>query len=332
MVMMGQLDATANTVDFAERFDPYRRELLAHCYRMMGSLDDAEDLVQETYVRAWRAAGAFDGRSSVRTWLYRIAINVCLTALHQRARRTLPSGLGSPSAYPPISAATESPDVAWLQPMPDAMVGPLSDDPQSVAESRATLRLALIAALQYLPPRQRATLILCEVLDWPAAEAAEALGTTTVAVKSTPQRARARLRDVAPDWEDVVEPVAPEVKSLLETYISTFESSDVQMLERVLAADAAIEVIPSRTWFSGRSTCVPLLAAEAMFSSGDWRMLPIMANGQPAAVAYLREASLQTHRAYGLAVQTCRPGGTARITVFTDPELVVKAGFPDVLR
>lgn len=165
----------------------------------------------------------------------------------------------------------------------------------------------------------------------PAAEAAEALDTSVAAVKSTLQRARARLREVAPAWEDVDEPAAPDVKNLLETYIAAFESSDLQMLTRVLQADAALEVIPSRTWFSGIATCVPFLAAEAMFSAGDWRLLPTMANGQPAAVAYLLDAARQMYRAYGLVVLTVGPHGIARITVFTDPELVVKSGFPTAL-
>jgi RNA polymerase sigma-70 factor (ECF subfamily) len=319
-----------DSVEFAEHFEPYRRELLAHCYRMVGSLDDAEDLVQETYIRAWRAYGTFEGRSSVRTWLYRIATNVCLSALQHRARRVLPSGLGPASAYPPLPSTTDSSEIAWLQPIPEAIAGPPSDDPEIVAESRASLRLALIAALQYLPPRQRAALILCEVLDWPAANAAEALSTTSAALKSMLQRARARIRDVSPTWEDMIEPTAPEAKSLLETYIAAFESSDVQMLARVLKAEAAIEVIPSRTWFSGISVCVPFLAAEAMFSPGDWRLLPTTANGQPSAAAYLRDAK-GTYRAYGLALLTCKSGGIARITAFVGAELVVKAGFADAL-
>jgi RNA polymerase sigma-70 factor (ECF subfamily) len=297
---------------------------------MMGSLDDAEDLVQETYVRAWRAYGGFERRSSLRTWLYRIATNVCLTALQSRGRRSLPSGVTAPSPYPYAPAATQPPEVAWLQPIPDALVGPPSDDPAAVAEARAGLRLALIAALQYLPPRQRAALILCEVLDWPAAEAAEALGTSTPAVKSILQRARARLREVAPAAEDVVEPTTPEVRSQLETYIRAFESSDVDVLARALVSDAAIELIPSGTWFSGITTCVPFLAAEAIGAQGDWRMLATVANGQPAVAAYFRD-SAGAHRAWGVAALTCGGDGIARITVFGDPQLVAKFGFPDSL-
>jgi RNA polymerase sigma-70 factor (ECF subfamily) len=323
--------STPDSAAFAEATDPYRRELLAHCYRMLGSLDDAEDVVQETYERAWRAFSAFEGRASLRTWLYRIATNSCLTALQRRSRRWLPSGLMPPSAYPRESTEAQPRDVAWLQPIPDRLVAPEADDPALVVEARDGLRLALIAALQYLPPRQRAALILCEVLDWAASEAAEVLGTTTTAVKSTLQRARARLRDVAPTMDEVVEPAAPAVKSLLETYMAAFESSDVQMLARVLQADATIEVVPSTAWFAGVATCLRYLAAEAMFSPGDWRMLPTSANGQPAAAGYLRAGGGSVYQAWGIGVLTCGAGGIARITVFDDAELVVAFGLPRVL-
>jgi RNA polymerase sigma-70 factor (ECF subfamily) len=176
--------------------EPFRRELLAHCYRMLGSVDDAEDLVQETYLRAWRSYDRFQGRSSVRTWLYQIASNACLTALRHRAGRALPSGLAGPGQDAGGTPGA-GPDVAWLQPIPDALVTPASNDPAAVAVSRESLRLALIASFQYLPPRQRTVLILREVLAFPAADVAEMLGTTTTAaVKSALQRARARLQEV----------------------------------------------------------------------------------------------------------------------------------------
>src|SRR3569833_155193 len=193
--MARQLLEAADGADFAERLDPYRRELLAHCYRMMGSLDDAEDVLQDAYLRAWRAYGDFEGRSSLRTWLYRIATNACLTALQRRSRRLLPSGLTAPSDYPPDTDIPQYPRVAWLQPIPDSMVGPASDDPALIAESRAGLRLALIAALQYLAPRQRAALILCEVLDWPAAFSAGGGGAAGAAGGGGRRRARARRRE-----------------------------------------------------------------------------------------------------------------------------------------
>jgi len=185
-----------DSAGFVQDTEPFRRELLAHCYRMLGSIQDAEDLVQETYLRAWRSYGGFEGRSSVRTWLYQIATNGCLTELARRGRRMLPSGLCAPEQDPgayPEGAGTE---VSWLQPAPDAMVTPDSADPAAIVTAREGLRLALIVSLQYLPPRQRAILVLRDVLAFPATEVAVMLGTTTVSVKSALQRARARLREL----------------------------------------------------------------------------------------------------------------------------------------
>src|ERR687885_24098 len=186
------------TEDFLRLADPYRRELLAHCYRMLGSIHDAEDLVQETYLRAWRAYDRFEGRSSLRTWLHQIATRACLTALENRSRRPMPTGLGAPS-IDPADPLVEQPEVPWLEPVPDAMVAAEGSDPAAIVTSRQSLRLALIAALQHLPPRQRAVLILRDVLQWRAAEVAEVLDTTTTAVNSILQRARAQLNEVAPN-------------------------------------------------------------------------------------------------------------------------------------
>jgi RNA polymerase sigma-70 factor (ECF subfamily) len=172
---------------FVSDTEPYRRELLAHCYRMLGSIDDAEDVVQETYLRAWRAYGAFEGRSSVRTWLYQIATNACLTSLNHHSRRVLPSGLGGPEPDPATAPVAAPPEVSWLQPVPDAMLSHDSGDPATLAVERESLRLALIASLQYLPGTQRAVLLLRDVLAFPAAEVAVLLGTTTASVKSTLQ-------------------------------------------------------------------------------------------------------------------------------------------------
>ncbi|MFD0585165.1 RNA polymerase subunit sigma-70 [Dactylosporangium darangshiense] len=178
---------------FVGATEPFRRELLAHCYRMLGSVDDATDVVQETYLRAWRSYGAFEGRSSVRTWLYQIATNACLTALAHHSRRVLPSGLGGAEQDPAAAPVPAEPGVSWLQPVPDAFLSPDAADPAAVVLAREDLRLALVASLQYLSGAQRAVLILREVLTLPAAEVAVMLGTTTAAVKSTLQRARARL-------------------------------------------------------------------------------------------------------------------------------------------
>jgi RNA polymerase sigma-70 factor, ECF subfamily len=185
VVMMQKAGVEPDADEFASRTEPFRRELLAHCYRMLGSLAEAEDLVQETYLRAWRSYDRFQGRSSSRTWLYRIATNACLTALEHRGRRALPSSLGRASADPNALPGPTDPDQAWLRPIPDTLITPDSQDPATIVATREALRLALIASLQYLLPRQRAVLILREVLAFPAAEVASMLDTTTAAVKST---------------------------------------------------------------------------------------------------------------------------------------------------
>ena len=195
--MAQQAATTADRQEFTRSTEPFRRELLAHCYRMLGSVDDAEDLVQETYLRAWRSFDSFEGRSSLRTWLYQIASNACLTAMERRSRRPMPSGLGSPDEDASVPPAVQS-DVVWLQPIPDAMVRPERSDPAAIAVSRESLRLALIASFQYLPPRQRSVLLLRDVLAFPTADVADMLGMTTTAVKSALQRARRRLEEVAP--------------------------------------------------------------------------------------------------------------------------------------
>src|SRR6201986_4495359 len=195
--------------DFTGLTGRFRGELLAHCYRMMGSAADAEDLVQETYLRAWRSYERFEGRSSVRTWLYRIATNACLTALERRGRRPLPSGLGGPSGDPeaPVVAG---PEVPWLQPLPDVLMAGENEDPASVAVSREGIRLAFVAALQYLSARQRAVLIMRDVLQWPAAEVADLLGMSTTAVNSGLRRARAQLARALPAEDELAEPAEPD--------------------------------------------------------------------------------------------------------------------------
>ena len=326
---MSQLAATTpDRAEFAELTEQFRRELLAHCYRLLGSVDDAEDLVQETYLRAWRSCGGFAGRSSPRTWLYQIATNVCLTALHGRARRPLPSGHGAPGddPYAPLTAA--GPQITWLQPIPDALVSPESGDPAEIAVSRESLRLALIASLQYLPPRQRAVLILREVLGFPAAEAARILGTTTPAIKSALQHARARLADVTPAAGQVIEPAKPQARALLEQYIAAFESSDATALTELLRRDATLEMTPSATWFAGSKAIA--CAVGGLGWPGDWRMIPTLANGQPAAGAY-RCGSDGIHHAYAIVVLTATTATTAgisRIVVFGEPRLFARFGLP----
>jgi RNA polymerase sigma-70 factor, ECF subfamily len=315
--------------EFVQSTQPFRRELLAHCYRMLGSADDAEDLVQDTYMRAWRSYSAFEGRSSPRTWLYRIATNTCLSALEQRQRRALPSGLCGPAEDPDAPPVEAEPDVAWIEPIPDTLVTPEAEDPATIVMARHSVRLALIASLQYLPARQRAVLLLREVLGFSAGEVASMLGTSAAAVKSTLQRARSRLDDVAPTRDDVIEPTEPHAQRLLAQYIAGFENSDLTALEDALRTDAAIELVGTRTWFSGKQTCVRYLA-RVLGTPGDWRMTPILANGQPAAATYYRNGD-RTHQALGVAVLTATATGVTSITVFPGgPGLVAGFGLPEV--
>jgi RNA polymerase sigma-70 factor, ECF subfamily len=328
MTISTERAAPSDPAGFAARTEPFRRELLAHCYRLLGSHQEAEDVVQETYLRAWRARGEFEGRSSLRVWLYRIATNACLTALHQRSRRALPSGLGAPSDDPDVPVS-DAADVSWLQPIPDALVTPDTADPASIVATRDSLRLALVASLQELPPRQRAVLVLREVLQFPAAEVATMLDTSTAVGKSSLQRARARLAEAAATPESVAEPTDPQARALLEQYVAGFEHADLAALERALRADATIEMVGTRTWFAGRITCLRFLAG-VLGAPGDWRMRPTRANGQPAAVAYLR-APDGVHRAFGIGVLRVSSTGIAGIVVFGGPEHVARFGFPDAL-
>ncbi len=303
--------------DFATLAEPYRRELLAHCYRMMGSVYEAEDLVQETYLRAWRGFEKFEGRSSLRTWLYTIATNACLNERRQRSRRPLPSGLGPAEGDPDAPPEAAGGDVLWLQPIPDAMVMPGPGDPASIVTSREQLRLALIASLQKLTPRQRAVYLLREVLEFPAANVAAMLETSVAAVKSSLQRARAAMAEAGTADQELT---GLDAQDLLEQYMTAFEKADLAALERALRKDAALEMVGYSSWFSGLDTCLRYLV-RVLGSPGTWRMLPVRANGQPAAAAYLRRDD-GTYEAFGLAVLTVTSGGISRITVFGKEDLL----------
>lgn len=321
--------AAADEDRFTAETQRYRRELLAHCYRMVGSAHDAEDLVQETYLRAWRAYSGFEGRASVRSWLYKIATNVCLTSLKPRPIRVLPSGLTGPYDGPDRPPALAD-DASWLEPLPDAWIAAPADDPAALVVERESLRLALIASLQHLPARQRAILILREVLAFSAAETAEILGTTTAAVKSGLQRARARLKESQPEPEDLLEPTDPRARALLDGYIAAFENADVSLLEQVLRADATLEATPFLDWQAGRKMCIHILDTYVLGKPGDWRMLATTANGQPAAVVYRRNAD-GALRADGAVVLAPTADGVSHVTKFHDPTLVTTFGFPDAL-
>jgi RNA polymerase sigma-70 factor (ECF subfamily) len=312
--------------DFTSRTGPFRGELLAHCYRMLGSAQEAEDLVQETYLRAWRSYGGFEGRSSVRTWLYRIATNVCLTAIERQRRRPLPSGLGGPAEDPEAPLAA-GPEVPWLQPFPDALLAAERDDPAAAAVSRAGVRLAFVAALQYLSARQRAVLILRDVLEWPAAEVAGLLGTTTTAVNSGLRRARAQLAQALPAEDELAEPAGPDLRVLLDRFAAAVENADASALAELLREDVALEMPPVLTWFSGRPAVVRVIAAHLLTGPGRLRLIPVAANGQPAFAVYQRDLAGTAH-AHAMLVFMVTAAGIGRIVAFQDPSLFGLFGLP----
>ncbi|MWA01540.1 sigma-70 family RNA polymerase sigma factor [Actinomadura sp. LD22] len=305
--------------DFAARLEPYRGELLVHCYRMLGAVHEAEDLVRETMLRAWRARDRYDeGRASVRTWLYRIATNACLTALEGRSRRPLPSGLRGPCDDPHAPLAP-SLDVPWLQPFPDALLG----DAAERDVRRGSLRLALIAAMQALPPEQRAVLILRDVLDFPAAEVAELLETSPAAVDEALRRARNGLEPASPVRDDAAErdggavDAVDAVDAVVDRYVRAFEAADVAGLVALLTEDAVLEMPPVPLWYLGRDACGRFMERLFATCATEWRMVRTAANEQPAVAAYHRDddGGFVLHT---LQVFTVRPEGLARIVVFQD--------------
>jgi RNA polymerase sigma-70 factor (ECF subfamily) len=316
--------------DFAQAADPYRRELLAHCYRMLGSVHDAEDLVQETYLRAWRAYDRFEGRSSLRTWLYRIATSACLTALENRSRRPLPTGLGEPSATAD-AALVEKPEVPWLEPVPDGLVGADESDPATTAASRQSVRLAFIAALQHLPPRQRAVLVLRDVLQFRAAEVAEAVGVSTAAVNSLLQRARAQLDEAALREDEITEPKSADERELLDRYVTAFQDYDIPAIVELFTSDAVWEMPPFTAWYQGPETIGHLVANKCPAEGpGDQILVPTSANGQPAFGLYMLGDD-GVHRAFHLQVLDVTPGGVRHVAAFFDTSLFERFGLPTVL-
>ncbi|MEV4513878.1 RNA polymerase subunit sigma-70 [Dactylosporangium sp. NPDC049525] len=292
------------TATLTDQFERERRGLLAHSYRMLGSWDEAEDAVQEAYLRAFRAWPAFEERSSVRVWLYRIVTNACLTALTGRSRRALPSGLAT-------DPAESGP---WIQPIPTALV---AADPATEVVAREGVRLAFVAGLQFLPARQRAVLLLREVLAFPAADVARMLDISVPAVKSALQRARARLAEVAPSPERITEPSDPRTRELLDLYMAAWENADPAAFERVLRTDAVLELLPSGVRADGNAACIAV-AAPSMDTPGAWRMEPTSANGQPAALVWWHGEPA------GVAVLTPAVDGIAVVSVFADPDLVAR--------
>lgn len=308
---------------------PFRHELLLHCYRMLGSFQDAEDMVQDAFVRAWRAFAQFDAeRGSMRTWLYRIATNVCITALKDRARRHLPAEVVASAEDPEAYPTQKYPETAWVTPIPSLAIGPESEDPAAVVASRTAIRLAFVAALQHLPPRQRATLILRDVLAYPSAEVAELLETTPIAVNSALQRARSQLAQVAPIQDEMAEPDLSDQRALLHRYVAAFEQADIATLTALLREDATMEMPPWLTWLAGRDHIGRFLTRIFSLRDADaWHMVPTSANGQPAVGAYVRGAD-GALQAQSLQVYTITSTGIARIVAFSDASLFTAFGLP----
>ncbi|MEP9382247.1 RNA polymerase subunit sigma-70 [Nocardioides sp. KR10-350] len=299
--------------EFGVAIESHRRELTVHCYRMLGSVHDAEDLVQETLLRAWRAADSYDAsRATLRTWLHRIATNACLNALASRASRPLPSGVGE-RFEDPDAAFAPALEVPWLQPFPTG--------PEASAVERSRLRLALVAALQLLPARQRAALLLREALDLPAAEVADALGLTTAAVNSALQRARATLAHAGVDPDTAAEP-ADVQRRVVDRYMAAFERADVAALTALLADEVVLEMPPMWNWYAGRQPYAGFMRRVYRTRGTSWQHRPLWANGEAGVAAY---AGGRLH-----TVQLFTTAGdlVVRTTVYQDPDVFALFDLP----
>ncbi|WP_318208830.1 sigma-70 family RNA polymerase sigma factor [Streptomyces sp. SJL17-1] len=307
-------DAATATTD---QLDTYRRELTGYCYRMLGSSFEAEDAVQDTMVRAWKAIDSFEGRSSLRSWLYRIATNVCLDALNAGNRRARPMDLTAPT---PVAQAqlVKQPEITWLEPIPDGRVLPSVADPAETAVSRETVRLAFVAALQHLPPKQRAVLILREVLAWKASEVAELLDTSVASVNSALQRARATLAEQAPAASDTANPLDEEQKALLERYVAAFEGYDMKALTALLHEDATMSMPPYDLWLQGHDDIVGWMLGVGEVCAGS-KLVPTVANGSPAFAQYHPDPS-GGFSPWALIVLELRDGKVAGMDFFLDTE------------
>jgi len=317
---------------FGTLTEPYRRELYVHCYRMTGSVQDAEDMVQESFLRAWRRRDTYEGRASLRAWLYKIATNVCLDALEKRTRRVIPFTRGRASTLDqPISAEVKEP--IWLEPFPDEMLVWDDAEPDGYFMARENITLAFIAVLHLLPPRQRAVLILRDVLEWEASEVADLLGVTIASVKSALHRARAtmaahkraNLEGVAPQSLDA------ERKSLLENYVRAWQTADINGLMALLREDATFSMPPIPSWYQGRET-IGGLVGKTIFSgeaNGRWRLFPTRANGQIAFGLYRRNDAQGIYTPYAVQVLTFGlDGQIADIITFRNPGLAEIFGLP----
>src|SRR5574342_232903 len=297
----------------ADQLETHRQALVGHCYRMLGSAAEADDAVQETLLRAWRAQDGFDGRASLRTWLYRIATNVCLDALADRAGRERPVAMGPAGTV--HDDLVERPRAHWLEPIPDVHAIPADGDPAERAALRQSIRLAFVAALQRLPPRQRAALLLAEVLGWPASEIASALETTVPAVNSALQRARAALAGAAPP--EVAPALTPEQEALLGRYVDAFERYDVDALAALLREDVTLSMPPYTLWLRGREAIKAWFLGRGVGCRGS-RLVPTAANGLPAFGQYRPGGPGQSHRPWALVVLELSGDRIAAMNHFLD--------------
>ena len=305
---------------FAAATEPYRRELHVHSYRMLGSFEEAEDAVQETFLRAWRSRDTFDGSAEYRAWLYRIATNVCLDLIRRNNRRPRSSSLDSLGEVP------------WLQPYPDRLldeIAPREDEPDALAVQRETIELAFLAAIQLLPPRQRAVLILRDVVEWSAKETANQLDMSVPAVNSALQRARATMAAHRPHGRTGQPPpdITPEERALVERSIRAHETADVDAMAAMLREDVRVAMPPLPFWFSDKATFVPGLG-PGLRDPGEWRLIETRANRQPAMASYLRPWDETEFRPFKLDVVRFEGGLVAEITTF-DARLFPAFGLPE---
>jgi RNA polymerase sigma-70 factor (ECF subfamily) len=314
----------------AEDLEQHRTELRGYCYRMLGSAFDADDAVQETMVKAWQGLDRFEGRASARSWLYRIATNVCLDSLRSRSRRALPMDLAGPApATTPVGEPL--PEAVWVQPVPDADVSPLTADPASSAVARESVRLAFVAALQHLPPRQRAVLLLREVLCWQASEVAELLDTTVASVNSALQRARATLGERRLGSEDGGGPALTAAdRELVGRYVAAFEAYDIPSLVALLHEDASISMPPLTLWLRGRSDLHDFYLGTGIGCRGS-RLVATTANGCPAFGHYKLAEDGLGHVPWALQVLELSGGQLVHVHHFLDTRLFARFGLPERL-
>jgi RNA polymerase sigma-70 factor, ECF subfamily len=312
--------AAPASADLELQLEQYRVELTAYCYRMLGSAFEAEDAVQESFIRAWRGYDRFEGRAALRSWLYRIATNVCLDLLEGRKRRALPMDLG-PAREPVESNLTTLPEVTWIEPIPDGRVVP-EGDPAEVAVARETIRLAFVAALQHLPPRQRAVLILCEVLRWKATEAAELLETSVASVNSALQRARATLEASDVSTARTPSSLDGDDAELLARYVEAFERYDMDALISLIQEDATQSMPPYDLWLHGRDDILAWWVGPGAGCRGSRVVPTLAANGAPAFGQYKPSAAGDGYEPWALQVLEIEKGRIVELTFFLDTERV----------